>query len=131
MSTLDKETPGPIGTRILPAGVEWDAVRVPHAVALTVLDKLGSAPGAILVDPQEQALYFFVPPRATDEWELANVRLLGVATFVVVPPPERIAPPGPYWLAEPGRQPWPLADAEALHAVLAEHVASTSGTGTP
>lgn len=115
------ETPGPLSTRILPAGVKWDAVRVPRFMGLAVLDRMQSSPGSVIVDPQERALYFFVPKGATSSWDLAEVRLLRGGQFLVVPPSDRFLPPGPYWLVEPGH--WlSLASPEELHSTLGRAV---------
>lgn len=90
------------GTRLTPAGVHWDAIKVGRFYALQALKRLG-APGAVAVDPwpAEPVLYFFVSPGATVGWDIPQSTALGTATHVVLPPSTKERPPGPYWLIPP------------------------------
>ncbi|AKA06872.1 hypothetical protein SAZ_34040 [Streptomyces noursei ZPM] len=112
--------PGTAGTRLVSAGVGWDAVKVARFFALQAIEML-SRPGAVAVDPgpAEPVLYFFVPVGSTADWRLPQVTTLGTATHLVLPPAHCQAPPGPYWLVPPAGGRLPLTDPTALHRALA------------
>lgn len=133
MRILKGETAGPMGTHILPAGVEWDAVRVPRYLGLAALDQFPSSPGPVIVDPQSRTLYFFVPKGSTDSWSLPQITPLRESQFLVVPPETRISPPGPYWLVEPGPgdHRMPMANPDELYSVLARAVEETPSPPEP
>jgi len=97
-------TPGVCSTSIVAAGFEWDAVKVPRLAGLYALRRLRS-PGAVTVDPASAPpmLYFLVPPRSTAEWDVPCTTALSVGAHVVLPPPHRDGPPGPYWFLAPER----------------------------
>ncbi|QTD96215.1 hypothetical protein [Streptomyces cyanogenus] len=40
---------------------EWDAVRVPRQLGLSAMEILGARTGAVVEDPAQSALYFFLP----------------------------------------------------------------------
>ncbi|WP_419994511.1 hypothetical protein [Streptomyces boninensis] len=111
-------TDGPSGTSIVAAGIEWDAVKVPRRLGLRAL-KLLEVTGPVAVDPGavEPMLYFLVPPGSTAGCRFQHMVVLGRGAHVVLPPHERLAPPGPYWLIPPadGRQ---HTDAAALRQAL-------------
>ncbi|MFJ9589685.1 DUF6415 family natural product biosynthesis protein [Streptomyces acidicola] len=94
------------GMRLAQAGVTWDVVKVCRFLGLQALEYIGH-PGAIAVDPYspEPMLYFFVPAGTTVGWSVPDTTPLSgtaeVTTHVVLPPPHREAPPGPYWLLPP------------------------------
>ncbi|MET9081981.1 DUF6415 family natural product biosynthesis protein [Streptomyces sp. NPDC004237] len=90
------------GMRLAPAGVRWDVVKVARHTAVRAIDLI-ETPGAVAVDPApaEAVLYFFVPPGSAAEWHLPQTTALGLNAHVVLPPPGREAPPGPYWLIGP------------------------------
>ncbi|GHJ36025.1 hypothetical protein Sm713_16340 [Streptomyces sp. TS71-3] len=111
---------GPNGTLIAPAGVEWDAIRVSRFPALQALKRLKS--GSVLVDPtpSNPVLYFFVAPGSAADWHVPHTIALGATASVVLPPPSRQAPPGPYWLVPPGTSlAIRLTSAQELRAALA------------
>jgi hypothetical protein len=111
---------GPNGTLIAPAGIEWDAIKVPRFVGLPALK--GLKPGSVLVDPapSEPALYFFVAPGTAANWRAPQSTALGATTSVVLPPRSWQAPPGPYWLIPPAAdQAIRLTARDALHKALA------------
>ncbi|WP_245238641.1 hypothetical protein [Streptomyces sp. MZ04] len=94
--------PGPAGTRIVAAGVDWDAIKVVRSFGLQALDRIAE-PGAVVVDPSAAApaVYFFVRPGTTDGWNVAQSTALSVTNHVTLPPESRVMPPGPYWLTSP------------------------------
>ncbi|WP_351232172.1 hypothetical protein [Streptomyces sp. NPDC002133] len=105
----------------IPAGRDWDAVRVPRSVGLTALSILGARSGAVLEDPGALALYWFVPAGAAADWAVTNTRPIGRGTFVVIPPPLRIEGPGPHWRICPTDGTWttqPGALQAAIEAAL-------------
>ena len=87
------------GMRLVPAGVEWDAVKVGHQLGERVIERLAQL-GAVAVDPahREPLLYFFVPVGTAADWDVSQTTALGSDAYVVLPPDDRQAPPGPYWL---------------------------------
>lgn len=93
---------GPAGTRIVAAGVDWDAVKVVRSFGLQALERI-SDPGAVVVDPNAAApsLYFFVRPGSTEGWDVPQSTALSVTNHVTLPPTYRATPPGPYWLTPP------------------------------
>jgi len=117
MSAIHDEVPSIAGTRIVAAGRDWDAVRMPRFIGLQTLNALKAPPGAIAVEPGARSLYFFVPPGTTRTWHLPQSTALGETNHVVLPPDGKELPPGPYWLISPlrGRL---HTDTDALHTAL-------------
>ncbi|WP_159399504.1 hypothetical protein [Streptomyces alboflavus] len=111
-------TRGPAGTRIVAAGIDWDAVKVTRSFALQALERLVS-PGAVAVDPHpaEPVLYFLVPPGSTAGWSVIHSEALSETTHITLPHDGKLLPPGPYWLRPPGRGSL-LTDVDALRAAL-------------
>jgi hypothetical protein len=115
--------PSGLDAELVSAGRWWDAVRVPVYLGERVLDLLNDASGAVIRDPYGPAyLYWLVRPGAADGWtlpEVAGVRVLGAASYVVVPPRDPVRPDGLGWAVpfRPGRY---LTDAVRLHAALAK-----------
>lgn len=87
--------------RIVPAGVEWDAVRIPRRLWLAALDRLPVPHGPVITDPDDRVVYVLVPRGTARGWDAALTQAYGVATYVAVPPEGRDGPPGPYWLVAP------------------------------
>lgn len=111
---------GPFGTVVAPAGIEWDAIKVPRFAGLQALK--GLKPGSVLVDPtpSEPVVYFFVAPGTAAAWHAPQSTALGAMTSVVLPPRSWQAPPGPYWLIPPAAdQAIRLTARDALHKALA------------
>ncbi|MEU5976412.1 hypothetical protein [Streptomyces sp. NPDC047315] len=94
--------PGSNGTHLVEAGVDWDVVRVSRHLGLQALDRLD--PGSLVVAPSrpDPALHFFVVAGSTYDWHVAQTSALRRAAFVLIPPADRLHPPGPYWLVPPG-----------------------------
>ncbi|MEU9121006.1 hypothetical protein AB0C96_14290 [Streptomyces sp. NPDC048506] len=110
---------GALDCVLLAAGVEWDAIRVPRGVGLCCLDILGSRSAAVVEDPRESALYWFVAEGASAGWEVALTRPLGLTQYLVVPPLHRVHGPGLHWRIRPveGRL---ITDVRALRAAVEE-----------
>ena len=87
------------GMELVPAGVRWDAVKVGRHLAVRAIELI-AMPGAVTVDPAppEPVLYFFVPPGSAAAWDVPETRALGHNAHVVLPPEQKEAPPGLYWL---------------------------------
>lgn len=107
-----------MGISIVAAGVHWDAVKVTRSFALEALEHL-PVHGAVAVDPTPAGpyLYFLVPPRSTGGWDVPQSTALSETAHVALPPPDRVAPPGPYWLTPPGHRPG-LTRTDALRVAL-------------
>jgi hypothetical protein len=104
MRTPNGTLPGPARHVLAPAGQDWDALRFPRLLGARVLHRLMPVP-AVLVAPRDQVLYVMVPVGAADGWPLpAGVRLLSTGDWIALPPEDRRAAPGPYWLGD-GRVP--------------------------
>ncbi|WP_128380397.1 hypothetical protein [Streptomyces cavernae] len=76
-----------------------DVVTVCRFLALQALERL-PAPGAVTVDPFPAApsLSFLVPSGAAAGWRLPHTTACGSSVRVALPPDDKEAPPGPYWL---------------------------------
>lgn len=130
MQRIDAEVDNPIGTCLVPTGVDWDAVRVPRHIGLAALQRMPRLLGSVVVDPAARAMYFFTPVNAACEWQLPDVHVLGVRQYLVVPPVHRCRPPGPYWLVTPSVPPQ-LTEPEVLRkAVAYELEAATDSRST-
>ncbi|MGW0545889.1 hypothetical protein [Streptomyces altiplanensis] len=105
------------GCELLPAGQNWDAVRVPRSVGLTTIEVLGRRSGAVIEDPREPCLYWFVAAGTAGQWAVDNTQALGEGDFLSVPPARRAQGPGSYWRICPGGSDW-LTDADALRAAV-------------
>lgn len=105
------------GCELLPAGRDWDAVRVPRSVGLAAVTILGVRSGAVIEDPREPCLYWFIAAGSAGEWAVDNTQLLQAGAFLSVPPARRTDGPGPYWRICPGDTDW-LTDVGALRAAV-------------
>ncbi|MFJ3674005.1 hypothetical protein ACIPSE_46980 [Streptomyces sp. NPDC090106] len=87
------------GLRLVPVGVEWDAVKVQRHLGIRAIELIDD-PGAVAVDPTrpEPVLYFFVPAGSAALWDVPETQALGTNSHMVLPQEYRHAPPGPYWL---------------------------------
>lgn len=79
------------------AGFDWDAVRVPRQIGMRALRILGPRSGAVIEDPREPAMYWFLRPGEAAGWQVPQTRPLGMTQHLVVPPLHRVEGPGPYW----------------------------------
>ncbi|MEX2974782.1 hypothetical protein [Streptomyces sp. C184] len=114
------------GCELQAAGVDWDAVRVPRSVGLRALAILGNRSGAVIEDPREPAVYWFVRVGSTAGWDVPDTRPLGVTQHLVVPPPPRVEGPGPHWRICP-TDGWLLTDVRVLRAAIEAAVAPFRG----
>lgn len=103
--------------RIVPAGVEWDAIRIPRRLGVAALNRLPVPHGPVITDPDDRVVYILVPRGTAHRWDAALTQAYGIATYVAVPPEGRDAPPGPYWLVAPAD--WvPLTDPGHLRSAI-------------
>lgn len=104
------------------AGQFWDAVAVPQHIGLAALEWLDETtahrPGPIIWDTSSRPrLYFLIPVGADQSWQ--HERLLTTGSYVAVPGPTTLEPPGPYWIAPPDPdEPDALVDAGMLRRAL-------------
>lgn len=89
--------PNAVDCSLLAAGIDWDAIRVPRSVGVNCLEILGHRNAAVVEDPRESALYWFIAAGASAGWDVPQTRPLGVTQYLVVPPLHRVAGPGPHW----------------------------------
>ena len=108
--------------RLQAAGFDWDAVRVPRGIGIRALEILGSRSGAVIEDPGEPALYWFVRTGSAATWDVPETRSLGLTQHLVVPPPHRVRGPGPHWWICPADSRL-ITDVQALRAAIADAVA--------
>lgn len=85
------------GCQLQAAGIDWDAIRVPRNIGTHALVILGNRSGAVIEDPGEPAVYWFVRKGSTTGWSIPETRPLSMTQHLVVPPPHRVAGPGPHW----------------------------------
>jgi hypothetical protein len=127
--SLDPSRANPLktveGYQLQAAGHEWDAVRVPTSMGLPALAALGERSGAVIEDPREPVLYWFVHRGTASDWNVPETRPLGLDQYLVVPEPHRVRGPGPHWRIRPGDRPL-CTDAASLRTVLG-HVPDTPG----
>lgn len=109
--------PGAVDCSLLAAGVDWDAVRIPRSVGVGCLAILGDHSAAVVEDPRESALYWFIGLGESAGWDVARTRPLGVRQYLVVPPLHRVHGPGLHWRIRPveGRL---ITDARALRMAV-------------
>lgn len=99
-----------------PAGVDWDAIRVPRFLGLQVIERLGPQVGPVIVHPGARTMYFLVPRGTTGAWTaMTPAAVLGDGCYVFLPARYKQRPPGPYWLT-PRQQ--PLADTPTIRTTL-------------
>ncbi|MFH8934130.1 hypothetical protein [Streptomyces griseosporeus] len=101
------------GPTNLPLGGRYfDAVVTANGPAaygvVTLMDEIQRGPhdrpdacGPVIEDPQRGWLIWLVPPETSKQWERLPHRFavcLGAPHELALPPLDRTAPPGPYWL---------------------------------
>lgn len=87
-----------IRATLVPAGRDWDAVRVLAAVGVEVRKRLGAECGSVISDGR--AMWFFVPPGYGRRLVMPGVTDLYLGHLrhrVLVPDAGVTSPPGPYW----------------------------------
>ncbi|MGH4029365.1 hypothetical protein ACQB60_10570 [Actinomycetota bacterium Odt1-20B] len=112
------------GYKLQAVGVCWDVVRVPRHIGVRALEVLGTRSGAVIEDPNEPALYWFVPTGAAAVWDIPGTRPLGLNQHLVVPPARRVRGPGPHWRICP-------ADGELITDTVALRAAVQDAMATP
>ncbi|WP_432096377.1 hypothetical protein [Streptomyces sp. bgisy100] len=101
---------------LLPLGRVWDAVRLPALDGLRVAE-LDAIDGPVIHDPAGRTVYVLVPHDTSESWQVEGTERLGDTCHLAVPTPDRLQPPGPYWVQAPdgsGRLTAPAALANAL-----------------
>ena len=92
------------GTVLLPAGRQWDAVRIPAGRGRTAFTA-AAIPGPAVIAPADGYLYALVPVGTADTWDLPNAECLTTGAYITVPAPEQVTPDRdgrlPYWLQPP------------------------------
>lgn len=128
-------TPADLTVQVLPAGVTWDAVRVPKRIAVSTLRVLGERTGAVIEDSYGAVWYWLIEPGAAGSCELNHqVKVLGQTCYVAVPAVLRTVGPGVWWVLPPdpgvreGRSPRPaLTDLHVLRIALATAASEVTG----
>lgn len=126
--TLPWSPPDDAISHLLPAGVHWDAVQVPHGVAAQVLKRLDFHTGALIRETGRCDTWLTVAG-ATTGWSLpvdSGVQLLGVATHLDVPPADRMSGPRLHW-ARPWTGERGLTDPDLLRAAVELALAGAGG----
>lgn len=116
---------------LLPAGPQWDAVKVPslliHRVAGTeaprqVYEALSglALSGPIFVDPYQGIYYMLVPSGTAISWNVPDVDCIGNPSsqhYLGVPHPSRLSRPGLHWIVPPDGS-GQLVNPDTLQTVL-------------
>lgn len=126
----------PIGDEfdLCPAGQWWDAIRAPEAIgrrAIELLIEAGHPLGPVILDSEglEPRLYFLTVPGASVGWDEPGTVALGRTCHVVVPPADRMSPPGLHWHNFPAR-PRTLVQPDTLRRALAKARREQQGSAT-
>jgi hypothetical protein len=95
--------PSGLDSELIPAGILWDAVKVPAWIGDRVLARLGDFCGAVIRDPYAHRLYWLVPTDTAIGWafpENACVQILSTATWVAIPSRDQVRSTGPHWVSQ-------------------------------
>ncbi|GAA1994385.1 hypothetical protein [Kitasatospora viridis] len=119
------------------AGAFWDAVAVPQHIGLNALEYLDRSserrPGPIVWDSSilQPRIYFLIPV-GTETTMWRHERRLSVGTYVALPGPTTVGPPGVYWLVPPSPEdPQALVDPATLRRALDRVRTETTGEYRP
>ncbi|MFL4904675.1 hypothetical protein ACJ6WF_16175 [Streptomyces sp. MMS24-I2-30] len=112
---------------LLDAGRDWDTIRVPRSAGLAAMAILGTRCGAVVEDPLNAVVYYFVPAGSAAAWDVGNTTALSTGSAVTIPPTRRTEGPGPHWRMCPGEDNW-LTEPHALQAALEDCFSSEDGT---
>lgn len=121
--------PSGLDSELTQAGTQWDAVRAPAYFGDRVMEGLGDECGAVIRDPHAQRMYWLIRPGTAASWVfpgIAYVRVLGTASWVAVPPRDRVCSPGMHW-AKPVTERSPLTSSAALYTALSAVIADELG----
>lgn len=121
-------TPPTDSAALVPAGVAWDAVKVPAAVGRDVLSRLGDRGGAVIEDRYMSGcvMFWLVAPGAANHWPHRQIEVYGPATSLIVPPTHKTEGPGLRWLV-PLTTTRYLTDAALLYDALSGAVDTPRG----
>lgn len=123
---------------MLPAGVRWDAVRLPESVVQLVATSENpeqvramlaelEITGPVLRDPSGHVYYVLVPPGSAAAWRHHQMApCLGNACHIATPHPEKVARPGLHWVQPPDGS-GELSSPAAVRALLAVAVGPRGG----
>lgn len=68
-------------------------------IAIALMDEIQGGCGPVVEEPASGWLYWLVPPGSSGRWEPHfHAVCLGAPHTITLPPLNRVAPPGPYWL---------------------------------
>jgi hypothetical protein len=118
-----------VGIQLMPAGRDWDAVRVPRSIGIVAHEAMGGASRAVICDSGSQ-LYWLVPPGTAAGWSVRGTAALGTSTYVVIPPTVLTTGPGDHWERSPGPAGY-LTDPHVLREALQAAVDAALGPRVP
>lgn len=104
------------GVALMPAGRDWDAIRVKRRIGLVAHKAMGAASRAVICDSGSN-LYWLVPPGTSVSWDVAHTEALGPTTYVVIPPTALTCGPKDHWERPPGADGY-LTDPDCLRVAL-------------
>ncbi|WP_338683270.1 hypothetical protein QD712_20325 [Streptomyces acidiscabies] len=114
-----KPLPTAAGCTLHDVGHDWDVIRVPRSVGLSVVGILGRHCGAVVEDSVRSVVYFFTPVGAAGVWAVENTLAMGAGWTVTIPPARRTEGPGSYWRVCPGDGGW-LTDPDILRTAIGD-----------
>ncbi len=103
-----------VGLVLLPLGIRWCAVKTHEHEGLAAAAEID---GPVIHDPGGRTVYFLVPVSAGRTWDCPHTEMLGLACWLGTPAPDRLEPPGTYWVRPPDGSGL-LVDPQALHAAI-------------
>ncbi|MDJ0460568.1 hypothetical protein [Streptomyces sp. H27-C3] len=100
---------------LLPLGRTFDAIKVPEHPAREAMAT--GIDGPVIRDPGGRVRYFLIPPGSAAGWSTPGTERLGDTSYLTVPAPAVMYPPGPHWVQPPDGS-GTLVDPAALAALL-------------